>query len=118
MGSWYDGYFHYYAGQGCARRDPNTLEIVVATVYDIALSANREKMWIGGNFSGFDGWTNYGLAGSSGGTFLGPASAVIALEPYGNDGVFLCGSLNTSSKPAKSSQIMYHGSGLPGLQIL
>lgn len=113
MGSWYDGYFHYYAGQGCSRRDPNTLEIVVATVYDIALSANREKMWIGGNFSGFDGWTNYGLAGSSGGTFLGPASAVIALEPYGNDGVFLCGSLNTSSKPAKSSKMMYHGSGLP-----
>lgn len=116
IGYWQDISFKYFAGQGCSRRDFTTGDIVVATVYDIAVSANREKIWVGGNFIGLDGWTNYGLGGSSGGTLLGPSSAVTSLEPLGNSGVFICGSLsinNPYGKPTQFPKIMYHGSGHP-----
>jgi len=117
IGYWNQGSFRYSDALGCSRRNEDG-DIEIATVYDVAQSTDKKQTWIAGNFSGYDGYTHYGLSGSSGYNSIGPGGVACALEPVGNKGVFVGGDMplnNPYGRPNKFTKILCLATGFAGL---
>ncbi len=113
----WDGHIDCYADYSCEEVDNNGKPIN-GDVYKIAVSSDLSKVWYAGRFVTINGILHYGFNKSIDPMFSAPGayarSVGLAVEPVGNDGVFLAGGYGTPT----STSLQYVGSCFPDFNYL